>query len=191
MKWVHSHIFLNYSFIRYHNSNMKSTVKKVAKHRVSLFAVVGVINTLTDIVLLNILRVVTDTTTDQTGRLIILNLISASSVAMLSFYLNRRYVFKSQGTKNHMFVPFLAITLTSIFVLQSLVIAFALGSFDPLAKFVMELVQDLNVPLLQNFTFNFYEANLAKICATAASMVWNYIWYKRVIFKQDTDQAGR
>ncbi len=162
---------------------MKSTAKRVAKHRVSLFAYVGVINTLTDIVLLNILRVATDTTTEETGKLIALNIVSASSVACLSFYLNRRYVFKSKETQNKMFVPFLAITLSSIFIIQSLIIGLALTAFDPLARVSMEIVRDLHIPIFQNFTFNFYEANLAKIAATAGSMIWNYIGYKKFVFQ--------
>ncbi|MDQ3123279.1 MAG: GtrA family protein [bacterium] len=163
---------------------MKTTAVRVAKHRVSLFAVVGVINTLTDIVLLNILRVATHTTTEETGKLIVLNIFSASSVAMLSFYLNRKYVFKSHDTHNRMFLPFLAVTLSSIFILQSLVIGFTLKAFEPLARMCMEIVRDLHIPIMQNFSLNFYEANLAKLCATAASMIWNYVWYKRVIFNR-------
>jgi len=169
------------SFFGYHYGNMKHSVSKLAKHRVSLFAVVGVINTLVDIVLLNILRIATHTTTDQSNKLIVLNLISASTVALLSFYLNRRFVFKAQDTKNHMIVPFLLITLSGIFILQSLVIKFTLHRFDPIAQFFMDLGQHL--PIIKNFSFNFYEANIAKVCATAASMVWNYTWYQKVIFK--------
>jgi putative flippase GtrA len=161
---------------------MKSSIKRVAKHKVSLFAVVGVINTLTDIVILNILRVLTHTQTSQTGRLIGLNIMSASSVAVLSFYLNRKYVFKAGHVRNHMFVPFLLITLSSIFVLQSLVIAVALHSFDPLARALMNI--GAHIPVIKTFTFNFYEANIAKVCATAASMVWNYIWYNKYVFKK-------
>lgn len=161
---------------------MKAHIKRVAKHRVSLFAVVGVINTVTDIVLLNVLRVVTHTESTQTSRLIVLNLISASSVAILSFYLNRKYVFKAHGTRNHMFVPFLLITLSSIFILQSAVIGFALHNFDGLARFCMNI--GAHMPVVRHFSFNFYEANIAKVFATAASMVWNYIWYNRVVFKK-------
>lgn len=170
---------------------MKTTVKKVAGHKVSLFAVVGVVNTVVDIVLLNILRVATNTTTDQRGKLILLNICSATTVAMLSFYLNRKYVFKAHDTQNHMFVPFLLVTLSSIFILQSLVIAFALQAFDPLAEFSMELVRDLHIPVFQNFSFNFYEANIAKVFATAFSMVWNFVWYNKVIFKKKPTGTAR
>lgn len=161
---------------------MKKHIKRVAKHRVSLFAVVGLINTLTDIVLLNLLRVITHTESAQTGKLIILNLFSASTVAILSFYLNRKYVFKAGHVRNHMFLPFLLITLSSIFILQSLVIGFTLHNFDGLARFCMNIGSHL--PVVGNFSFNFYEANIAKVFATSASMVWNYICYNRVVFKK-------
>ena len=175
-------ILTNLSFFRYHYGTMKHAVRKLAKHRISLFAIVGVINTLVDLVLLNLLRIATHTTTDQSSKLIVLNIISASTVALLSFYLNRRFVFKAHNTKGHMIVPFLLITLSGIFILQSLVIKFSLHSFDPVARFFMNLGQHL--PIIKNFSFNFYEANIAKVCATAASMVWNYSWYQKVIFKK-------
>ncbi len=183
--------FFSY-FYRYRlpYSSMKKTLARTAKHRVSLFAYVGIINTLIDIVLLNILRVITHTQTTQTVRLITLNLISASATALLSFYLNRRYVFKSHDTHNRMFIPFLLITLSSIFILQSAVIALALHYFDSLATVVMDIVQSLNIPVIQNFTFNFYEANIAKVVSTLASMVWNYTWYKKFVFRKPLKQPN-
>lgn len=163
---------------------MKSKVVKIAKDKISLFAFVGVINTVVDIILLNLLRVATDTTTDQKGKLILVNICSASTVALLSFYLNRKYVFKSPETQNHMFLPFLLVTLSSIFILQSIIIAIALHSFDPLAELSMEIAKDLHIPVFQNFSFNFYEANIAKLFATLFSMIWNYVWYNKVIFRK-------
>jgi len=160
---------------------MKQTVRRVAGHKVSKFAVVGVVNTLTDLVLLNILRIVTHTESGQTTKLIALNIISASTVAVLSFYLNRKYVFNAHDTRNHMFIPFLVITLSSIFIIQSLVIAFALHFFDPLATAFMNV--GAHIPIVKNFSFNFYEANIAKVCATAASMVWNFVLYNKFVFK--------
>ena len=80
-----------------------------------------------------------------------------------------------------MFIPFLAITLASIFVIQSLVISFALHYFDPLANLLMNA--GANLPVIEKFSFNFYEVNIAKVCATLVSMVWNYSLYNRFIFK--------
>jgi len=132
-------------------------------------------------VLLNILRVITHTQSSDVNKLIILNIISASTIALLSFYLNRKFVFKAKEVRGHMFIPFLAITLVSIFVLQSLVIGFALHYFDPLAEALMKIGS--NIPIIQKFSFNFYEANIAKVFATLASMIWNYLLYDRFIFK--------
>jgi putative flippase GtrA len=163
---------------------MHKHIKRIATHRVSKFAYIGVVNTLADILLLNLLRILTHTTGNKTGRLILLNIISASTVAVLSFFLNRRYVFKSQSTRNHMIVPFLLVTLSSIFVIQSFIIGVTLHGFDPIAQWTMDLVQSIGIPVVKNFSFSFYETNIAKICATAASMIWNYGWYSKVIFKR-------
>lgn len=143
---------------------------------------VGIVNTLTDFIILNLLRVITHTQSSSTSKLVALNIISASSVAVISFFLNRKYVFKSEDTRNHMIIPFLLITLGGIFIVQSTVISLALHNFDPLAKLVMDIFG--LVPAFRNISFNFYETNIAKLFATAASMIWNYIWYNKIVFKQ-------
>lgn len=132
--------------------------------------------------LLNILRVLTDTQTSQPSRLIILNIFSASAIAIMSFYLNRRYVFRAKGVRNRMFIPFLFISLTAIFVIQSIVINFSLTNLDFLSEFSMKLAED--IPIVKNFSYNFYESNIAKVLATLASMVWNYTMYKKFIFSK-------
>lgn len=143
---------------------------------------IGVINTLSDFILLNLLRVLSHTQSGQTKRLILLNIISASTVASLSFYLNRKYVFKATDVRNHMFIPFLAITLTGIFIIQSAVIGFSLHYFDPLAQFIMNMVSAL--PVIKNFSLNFYETNIAKACATIVAMFWNYSLYNLLVFRK-------
>ena len=73
-----------------------------------------------------------------------------------------------------MIIPFLLITLGGIFIVQSAVISLALHNFDPLANLVMDIFG--LVPAFRNISFNFYETNIAKLFATAASMIWNYIY---------------
>jgi putative flippase GtrA len=163
---------------------MHKHIKRIATHRVSTFAYIGIVNTAADFILFNFLRVATHTTSSKTGSLILLNVISASTIAVFSFFLNRRYVFKSSTTRNHMILPFMLVTLTSVFVLQSLILSVALHSFGPLAQWTMDIVQSLKIPVIRNFSFSFYETNIAKVCATAASMVWNYLWYSKAIFKE-------
>lgn len=142
---------------------------------------IGIVNTLTDIVLLNILRVTTNTQTSESKKIVILNVISASSVALLSFYLNRKYVFKSEETRNRMFAPFLLITLASIFILQSAIIGLSLKYLGALAESLQIIGSYL--PVVKDFSINFYDANLAKLCATLGSMIWNYYFYNKFVFK--------
>jgi putative flippase GtrA len=170
---------------------MKETLKQAAKHRVSLFACIGIVNTIIDILLLNILRIATHTTTDQRTKLIVLNLVSASSVAVFSFFMNKRFVFKATHTKHTMLAPFLLVTLSSIFILQSLVIAFSLDRFGSLARIFQDIASSFNIPILQHATINFYETNIAKIIATLGSMTWNYVWYNRVIFRKQSEGSRK
>lgn len=98
----------------------------------------------------------------------------------MSFVLNRKYVFRANYVENKMFIPFLIITLVGIYIIQSLVIGLSLKTFDPLANQLMSIGKSL--PVVKDFTFNFYEANIAKIFATLASMTWNYLLYNRYVF---------
>lgn len=100
----------------------------------------------------------------------------------MSFYLNRKYVFKASDVRNRMFIPFLFISLTAIFVIQSVVINFSLTNLDILSEFSMRLAE--NIPIVKSFSYNFYESNIAKVLATLASMIWNYTLYKKFIFSK-------
>jgi putative flippase GtrA len=165
---------------------VSGTVQTLLKHRALLFAGVGVINTAMDFVILNALRVLTHTTSDETSKLIALNIISAASVAVFSFFMNRRFVFKSSDTSRMMIVPFMIITLSSIFIVQSIIISITLKAFDPFASWLYYVFYGSSIPLVKNFSQNFYDANLAKIAATVGSMIWNYLLYKRFVFSADT-----
>jgi putative flippase GtrA len=160
---------------------MKKTITTLAGHRVSRFAVLGVVNTLLDFVLLNVLRVTTHTQSSQTGRLVVLNIFSASVVALFSFFMNRRYVFRSDDTAHHKAIVFVLVTLFGIFVLQSLVISVGVPLLRPVASWLQGLAA--HVGALDTISINFYETNLAKLLATAVTMVWNYTMYKKAVFQ--------
>jgi len=142
-----------------------------------------VVNTLLDLVLLNILRILTHTTSDQARKLVLLNILSASSVAVFSFFMNKKFVFQKEDTHHTKVWLFILVTLSGIFILQSLVISISLPLVRPLADFIQSVCISLHLPLLSNATSNFYTSNIAKIIATAVTMVWNYTLYKKIIFK--------
>ncbi len=92
------------------------------------------------------------------------NIISTSVAFVFSFFANRSFTFKSTGDAKKQVVPFLLVTLTGLWILQPAIIWFVslfLGTIDQ------------NVALL-----------IAKLAATAVTLVWNYTLYSRFVFKK-------
>ncbi|ALG15556.1 sugar translocase [Kibdelosporangium phytohabitans] len=89
--------------------------------------------------------------------LVVANLISTSAGMLLSFALNRTYTFRTAGTDvRRQAVLFFAVTLTGLWVVQAGVIALLASA-----------------PLV-----------VAKGTGIAAGMVWNYVLYRRLVFRQ-------
>lgn len=96
---------------------------------------------------------------------VLANVVSTSTALVVSYTLNKKAVFRSTSShKVRQFVMFLAVTLAGLWVLQNIVIHFMTS---------VPGVGESGAGLL-----------LAKLLATVCSMVWNYIWYSRVIFKE-------
>lgn len=126
------------------------------------FAAIGVANTAIDFGLLLILKTLGLPA-------VAANTMSTSVAFVFSFFMNRKYTFKSGGDNlKREVVLFVAVTLFGLWVLQNLVI-------------------HLVTPLINSLGF---EANtalmLAKLVATIVSLVWNYIMYDQVVFKNKT-----
>jgi putative flippase GtrA len=102
--------------------------------------------------------------------LILANIISTSIAFVFSFIANKHYTFQEKsGNVLNQIILFIAVTLFGLWVLQSIVIA-------------------LTYPLLKSMSdTDFFALMLAKIIATVVSMIWNYILYSRVVFKNRSE----
>lgn len=123
-----------------------------------IFIAIGIFNTVLDIALYVTLH-------DGAGVPIVLANIISTSVALCgSYLLNSRFTFNSKELWNRQRITrFLGITLTGLWILQPLII---IGVITALAS-----------------TFNESQTSIiAKLLATAVTTVWNYVWYKRVVF---------
>lgn len=95
------------------------------------------------------------------------NLLSTSTAFVFSFFANKKYTFKTTDTNvKREVILFVVVTLFGLWVLQTLVIG---------------AVSGLIGAHLPSSTVLF----IAKLCATAVSLVWNYLLYSRVVFKQN------
>lgn len=135
--------------------------KLLKKHAEKLrFAVVGGANTALDFI---ILFALTFAGMDK----IAANYISTGLSLIFSFFMNKSFTFKHKtGNAKKQFIFFLVITLIGLWVIQPIVIWISSAALAPY------------------ITSEAISLFIAKLIATVASLVWNYILYSRIVFKK-------
>jgi len=136
-------------------------VELLKKHADKLrFGLVGIANTALDFVILfGLVALGLDK--------IPANYISTSCSFIFSFFVNKSFTFKSKGGNVlKQFLIFLAISIVALWVIQPLVI---LG---------------ISALLTGTGWASWIILFIAKIVATVASLIWNYIFYTRLVFKK-------
>ena len=124
------------------------------------FLSVGVVNTIVDFAILFVLVWLGIPK-------VIANIFSTTAAFLTSFTLNKRFTFQSKETNiAKEMSKFIAVTLFSIWVVQSLVIYLATPVFAYL------------------FHNNELSLLFAKIAAVSAGMICNYFTYSRFVFKK-------
>jgi putative flippase GtrA len=159
--------------------------------QVARFGLVGVINTLVDYVVFIALTIVFRIPLSKVW----LAKYPSSVVGMVvSFILNRRFVFRSQRREvgGEVF-RFVTATLIGVFVIQNLLTLFFASNFQYFgttafraldAVGLSELtvtVHDRTVGITESFTIK----TVAFALATIASLTWNFLTYKYWAFRQD------
>jgi putative flippase GtrA len=124
------------------------------------FVIVGGGNTLLDFVLLFLF-------TGLGVNKFVANYLSTGISMIVSFFVNKSFTFKNKtGNAKKQFVAFLIVTIIGLWVIQPLVIW---------------VVTHLLTPYVPNEEINLF---IAKLIATVASLVWNYLLYSRLVFKK-------
>lgn len=102
---------------------------------------------------------------------IIANYFSTSVALIFSFFANKSFTFKNQsGDAKKQFIVFLAVTLVGLWVIQPLIIWISTNTLQP---------------YISNEAINLF---IAKLIATVASLIWNYLLYSRLVFKQTEEK---
>lgn len=124
------------------------------------FIIVGGVNTALDF---GILFLLTFLGLDK----IVANYFSTGIALIFSFFANKSFTFKhKEGNAKKQFILFLVITLFGLWVIQPIIIW---GSTTFLASYIPNEAVNLFV---------------AKLIATVASLIWNYVLYSRIVFKK-------
>lgn len=147
-----------------------SEIKRVGK-----FGLVGVINTLIDFIVYN-----TELKYLAIGKELA-KAISATLAMIFSFFANKSAVFQDkQKAVGLQAVKFFAITAVNIYIIQLAVIYVVKKSFlIPLADSTAKLLH-----LAAIFTPDFMSKNVPFFSAILIGLVWNYLMYKKVVFKK-------
>jgi len=125
------------------------------------FAVVGGANTALDFILLFLF---VNLGVDK----ILANYFSTGFSLVFSFFANKSFTFKNKtGNAKKQFIAFLAVTITGLWAIQPIVIL------------VVTSVLESTVTNESILLF------IAKLIATVASLIWNYLLYSRLVFKKE------
>ncbi|HMH30897.1 MAG TPA: GtrA family protein [Methylomirabilota bacterium] len=157
--------------------SIQTFVTNLWERRVVRFACVGVVNTLNDLILLNIFVFVFGL------KLLVANLFSASISIVISYFLTHKIVFKSEHKLSmKLFLKFITVTGLSILAVQTLVIY----GFEH--TFTTHYLENLSGITLSDSQIKFLQINCAKIVAVACGMVWNFALYHLVVFRDPKEE---
>jgi putative flippase GtrA len=137
---------------------MENLLKKHAEK--GRFIIVGLINTAIDFgILFTLVNLGLPT--------IISNFVSTSIALLFSFFANKTFTFKGadKGTGRH-FVYFLVITLSGLWIIQPIII-------EGTQLLIGSWITNKNITLL-----------VGKLLATCVTLVWNYLLYRKFVFKK-------
>ena len=147
------------------NQPTNKTKTLIKKHAQKVrFMIVGGANTALDFALLFLF---TGLGVDK----IVANYFSTSISLIFSFFANKKFTFKhkSKNAKKE-FSLFLLVTIIGLWVIQPIVIWFSTNTL---------------APYITNEPINLF---IAKLIATVASLIWNYLLYSRLVFKKTEEK---
>lgn len=135
------------------------------------FGLIGVFNTLLDVVIYVILN-------NLTHSIIFSNIVATTVAVSASYVLNSRITFKFKKWTLKSILTFVAVTLFGLWILQTgLIYALTTVTNTVLA----------HIKFIPRSLLHTSKILLPKLIATAFSFVWNFIWYSKVIFKNDNN----
>ncbi|GAC1386487.1 MAG: GtrA family protein [Candidatus Saccharimonadales bacterium] len=138
--------------------------------QIGIFGAIGILNTCIDVGIYLFLR-------HLYIPVLLANIISTSVALTVSFSLNRRYTFQSTSKGRRTIVLFLLVTLSGLWVIQPIIIHIILSLLR------IPLVSHSLDQIVANATS--FRDLISKLAATPATLLWNYILYRKIVFKKN------
>ncbi|MSR68317.1 GtrA family protein [Candidatus Saccharibacteria bacterium] len=175
----------------------KLPLKLVKNHteiaQVGRFGLVGILNTLVDFVVLNILVATLlpktlvifsislfGNTYNITGP-ILAGIISGTAAMINSFVFNKNFTFKAKKLATRKLAMFFVITAFGLCIIRPII----LYIFSDVWLWPSQLAYNISSWLHLPFSRDFTDVNLALVAAIAVVLVYNYLMYKYYIFKNE------
>jgi putative flippase GtrA len=165
------------SFIRYNGAVTNSSDKNTSSSRFKLvaFTAIGIFNTLLDIVIYIFVL-------NSSHNIIIANIVATSIALIGSYLLNSKITFQAKTWTKTTFISFVLVTVFGLWILQTATIY----GLDHLVNLVPSHIWHMLGGLEKTG-----KQVIPKLLATAVTLVWNYLWYNKVIFKGYREEANR
>lgn len=138
------------------------------------FILVGGLNTFLDFFLLNALIFVGSS-------FIVSKLIASTSATLFSFFANKYFVFRS-SSRNKIkdeFFKFVVVNIVGILLLQNLLVFWLSGIMLFFSGWISEIAV---VNFKIDISSEVIAVNLANVFAIVLSLIWNYFFYRTVVF---------
>lgn len=153
--------------------------------QIGKFSVVGVINTIIDISVLNFLVKILNFRTQITiigFSFLLANIISVTIAMINSYFLNKYWTFRAKEKKNILqeALKFFFITILGMYVIHQLVFNLFYSYWLWPTYQLIKIMHLVNIYFLDDLI----KINLAKVIAIGFSLVWNFLGYKIWVFKK-------
>ncbi|MAS74999.1 MAG: hypothetical protein CMO57_01215 [Verrucomicrobiales bacterium] len=141
--------------------------------QVTLFSLVGMINTALDFFIYNLL-------TKKFSR--IPANICSTSIAMIFSFTANFFVFEPTAINaTEQATKFIIVTATSLYVIQNIAIYVTTNIWTRPSKAAYALINKFE--FTKNFSESFISKNTVKLIATVCSLIWNFIWYRFYVYQ--------
>lgn len=159
---------------------MKLHIHKRTQKQLVMFFLTGVVNTLVDLGLLNLLVFVAKLP------LILANLVAVSGALIVSYIDNSYFVFENNELRNWRLIGmYLGVTIVGLYGIETAVL-YSLSHFWLFpGHFAFWIVKKIGLGHL--LSQHFVQTNTAKLVAALIAAIWNFIIYKRFVFKKSLE----
>lgn len=142
--------------------------------QVGRFGLVGILNTVVDVVIVNVLV--------HFGLGIVIAGAISGTIAMVnSFIFNQRFTFKVNRVKGMRVVYFFVITMFGLYVIRPLILNFFTKQWLAPGEIVYQVTHSIGLPLSKTFDSN----NFALGVAIVVVLGYNFVMYKKFVFVED------